>query len=146
MALPTPQVGLVISYEYLWRNEAAAGQLYGKKSRPCAILLVIQRKGQDEPVVAVVPITHSLPPDLEAAIEIPLAVKQFLQLDSERSWIILDDFNVFPWPGFDLSPVPGNAGRYDYGLLPPRLFQTVIEKFTELRKRRPIPPTLRDDV
>lgn len=73
------------------------------------------------PTVAVVPITHTPPADPERAIEIPQGVKRHLGLDTDRSWIVLDDFNVFRWPGFDLRPIRG-TGRYDYGFLPPRLF------------------------
>ena len=85
-------------------------------------------------MVTVAPITHSPPHDLSIAVEIPPAVKRHLQLDSERSWIILNDFNVFTWPGFDLAPVPGTKGKYEYGLLPPGLFRAIIGKFAELRR------------
>ncbi|MDZ7644939.1 MAG: hypothetical protein U5K76_12420 [Woeseiaceae bacterium] len=40
MAYPEPEVGLVISYSYLWSDEAAAGHVEGRKSRPCAIVMV----------------------------------------------------------------------------------------------------------
>jgi hypothetical protein len=35
------------------------------------------------------------------AIEIPLKVKQHLGLDTKPSWIVVDEFNEFVWPGFD---------------------------------------------
>lgn len=145
MPFPTPQTGLVISYEYLWRNEAAASQEHRRKSRPCAVVLVLQRAETNMPTVAVVPITHSPPRNPDVAVEIPAAVKQFLGLDGERSWIILDDFNVFTWPGFDLRPVPGGKERYDFGLLPPKFFQMIITKFNELRQQRRVAPTMRDE-
>jgi hypothetical protein len=85
--------------------------------------------------VAVVPITHSLPQDLNVAVQIPLRVKQHLGLDSERSWVILDEVNVFTWPGFDLRPIGRGEGRIDYGLLPPKLFDQLIQKFTQLREQ-----------
>jgi hypothetical protein len=50
--------------------------------------------------VAVAPITHSPPHDMSVAVEIPLRVKEHLGLDSERSWIMLNEVNVFRWPGF----------------------------------------------
>jgi hypothetical protein len=37
MAIPTPEVGLVISYGYLWHYEHQAGQEEGRKDRPCVI-------------------------------------------------------------------------------------------------------------
>ena len=36
--------------------------------------------------------------------------------------------NEFLWPGYDLRKVP-NADRYDYGFLPPRLFNQVLDAF-----------------
>ena len=132
MGLPEPVSGLVISYAYLWRHEREAGQEEGIKQRPCAIVVVV--KGQDgEKQVTVAPITHSPPRDPAVAIEIPPRVKQHLGLDSERSWIILDDFNEFTWPGFDLYPVPGKAGCYDYGFLPPVLLRKIVDTMLRLR-------------
>ena len=42
MEFPLPEVGLVISYSYLWSDEAEAGHVEGRKIRPCAIVLVVQ--------------------------------------------------------------------------------------------------------
>lgn len=123
MGLPTPEPGLVISYSYLWRREADRGQVEGLKYRPCAIVLVVDSPDDKFPVVSVVPITHSAPADPSVAIEIPKRVKHHLGLDSERSWIILNELNVFKWPGFDLRPVPGSPSRFDYGFIPPVLFE-----------------------
>ncbi|MEQ1530359.1 MAG: growth inhibitor PemK [Methylococcales bacterium] len=122
MTLPEPEAGLVISYSYLWSHEYKAGKIEGLKNRPCAIILVVKRDN-DCKTVTVAPITHTAPANPAVAIEIPLKVKNHLGLDAEQSWIILDDFNEFTWPGYDLRPVSGKAGAYDYGFLPPRLFK-----------------------
>jgi hypothetical protein len=111
---PEPELGLVITYSYLWSEEAAAGHAEGRKTRPCAI-------------------------------EIPTRVKRHLGLDGERSWVILDELNVFRWPGYDLRPIPDKGGRYDYGLLPPKFFETIVKRFSELRKERELAHTSRDD-
>jgi hypothetical protein len=145
MALPEPQGGLVISYSYLWRHESDAGQVEGVKSRPCAIVLAVRREGESGPIVTVAPITHSPPGDPTAAIEIPAKVKRHLGLDGERSWIILDDFNEFIWPGFDLRPVPNRTGRYDYGFLPPALYKVIVTRVLELRRENRIFKSLRDE-
>ena len=50
-----------------------------------------------------------------------------------RAWIILDDFNEFLWTGYDLRPVSGKTGVYDYGFLPPVFFKQVVNKIIELR-------------
>jgi hypothetical protein len=68
-----------------------------------------------------------------------------LGLDGERSWIILDDFNDFIWPGYDLRLVPGKSGRYDYGLLPPVLFDKIIAKILDLQRQGKVFSTPRDE-
>ena len=45
-----------------------------------------------------------------------------LGLDSGRHWLRLDELNRFAWPGYDLRPIPGEPGRYDYGMLPRGLY------------------------
>ena len=82
------------------------------------------------------PITHSPPHDPRVAIEIPTRVKRHLGLDSERSWVILDELNVFRWPGYDLRPIPDKDGRYDYGLLPPKFFESIVKKFAKRARAR----------
>lgn len=67
--------------------------------------------------MVVVLITHVPPTKSGAAIEIPARVKQHLGLDDERSWVVLDEFNVFTWPGFDLRPIIGGDGRVDFVFL-----------------------------
>lgn len=133
--LPEPQPGLVISYAYLWSEESGRGRLEGRKDRPCAVVLALDRQAHlvgDTRQVAVAPITHIEPANLRVAVEIPTRVKLHLGLDGERSWVILNEVNVFGWPGFDLRPIRRGEGRVDYGFLPPRFFQVLIEKFKEL--------------
>ncbi|WP_027162874.1 type II toxin-antitoxin system PemK/MazF family toxin [Mesorhizobium sp. WSM1293] len=127
MPLPDPQLGLVISYAYLWHHEHQAGQDEGRKDRPCVIVLAVER-GADGLIVTVVPVTHVPPADPSLAIELPPAVKRHLELDGERSWVMLHEGNRFAWPGYDLRPVPRSTDRYDYGLLPPRLFSSLVER------------------
>jgi hypothetical protein len=145
MGFPEPEVGLVISYSYLWSDEAKAGHVEGRKNRPCAIVLVVQQAEGNAPTVTVIPITHTPHPNPDAAVEIPAAVKRHLGLDDQPSWIVLDDFNVFTWPGYDLRPVPGQRNRYHYGLLPPKLFQDIVHKISELRRQGHGAHTSRDD-
>jgi hypothetical protein len=82
---------------------------------------------------------------MNVTVEIPLAVKRHLGLDDQPSWIVLNEFNVFTWPGFDLRPVPGHKDRYHYGFLPPNLFKSIIAKFTDLRRQGKTLQTSRDD-
>lgn len=145
MAIPEPEVGLVISYSYLWSDEAEAGHVEGRKDRPSAIVMVVKSSEGKAPVVAVVPITHTPHRNPDATVELPPAVKRHLGLDDERSWVVVDDLNVFTWPGFDLRAVPGERSRYHYGFLPPKLFETVIQKWSELRRHGQLAQTSRDD-
>ena len=72
-------------------------------------------------------------------------MKQHLGLDSERSWVILDEVNIFTWPGFDLRPIRRGESRIDYGILPPKFFDRLIEKFTELRQQDKVAAASRDE-
>jgi hypothetical protein len=127
--LPVPEPGLVVRYAYLWYSEYEQGREEGDKNRPCAIILTaVDEDG--ETVVTVLPVTHTDPIQGADAVELSLVVKQRLGLDDARSWVIVNEMNRFVWPGPDLRPVPANeAGRFDYGLLPPGLFRTIRERF-----------------
>ncbi len=84
-------------------------------------------------------------PDPDTAIEIPQRVAEHLGLDSDQSWVVLEDVNVFTWPGYDLRQIPRQPGKYDYGLLPPEFFETIITRFAELRRDGQLAETSRDD-
>jgi hypothetical protein len=134
MALPLPEPGLVISYAYLWHREQARKRTEGVKDRPCVIVLKVER--QDELVVVTVsPISHSPPGEGRAALEIPAAVKRHLGLDSQQSWVVLDEVNQFAWPGFDLRPIRGRNGHIDYGFLPPKLFARIVSGIREVWRK-----------
>lgn len=136
MPLPEPTNALVIRYSYLWYREWQQGQEEGIKDRPCAVVLCMQNEDQDK-IVTVLPITHT-PPSISGAeffIEIPVATKRRLNLDSERSWIVLTEANRFIWPGPDLRPsVSGDVSSVAYGLLPEAFFEQVRARFLALLK------------
>lgn len=123
MALPTPEPGLVICYAYLWHEQYRAGKEEGSKDRPSVVLLVVKHD-DDGTLVTVLPVTHAAPQDPKSAVELPVAVKQHLGLDDERSWIVVSEGNEFLWPGYDLRKIP-RTDRYEYGFLPPRFFDQV---------------------
>jgi hypothetical protein len=141
MPIPSPEPGLVICYAYLWHHEHQAGRAEGQKDRPSVIVLAVAREADDATIVTVLPITHSLPADPNSAIEIPPSVKRHLRLDDDRSWVVVDEGNEFLWPGYDLRKI-GRTDRYDYGFLPPRFFNHVLDAFAacyEAGKRRLTP-------
>jgi len=91
-------------------------------------VLAVERAADGATLVTVLPITHSAPAHAASAVEIPLPVKLHLGLDDTRSWIVVAEGNEFLWPGYDLSKLP-HGDRYDYGFLPPRFFNQVLEAF-----------------
>jgi hypothetical protein len=105
----------------------------GAKDRPCVVVLVVADR-DSERLVIVAPITHRPPVDPEVCIELPLAVKRHLRLDSQCSWTVCDEVNEFVWPGYDLRPIPGLGDRNDYGFLPPHLFAGIVRRIADLKR------------
>jgi hypothetical protein len=134
MALPQPTPGLVISYNFLWHREHSMRRSEGAKTRPCVVILAVTYEG-GEITVTVAPITHRKPSDATTALKLPPRVKQHLKLDSDQSWIVLDELNRFGWPGFDLRPIPRSKDQFDYGHLPPKLFQRVVDGIRQVWQR-----------
>jgi len=126
--IPNPEPGLVIAYSYLWHHEHRAGREEGQRDRPSVIVLAVEREADGAIIVTVLPITHSPQTDPASAVEIPLPVKRHLGLDDDRSWIVVAEGNEFLWPGYDLRR-RAHSDRYDYGFLPPRFFNQVLDAF-----------------
>ncbi len=132
MSLPKPEPGLVIRYSYLWLREHRAGREDGSKDRPCAIILAFHTD-EDGKQVLVVPVTHSPPENPMATLELPPAVKRHLGLDTERSWVVLSESNLFIWPGPDLRRITDHDdSSVAYGFLPPKFFTELRRRFVEL--------------
>ncbi len=130
MALPEPVSGLVIRYSYLWYREHLEGRDEGQKDRPCAIVATIRVDENGDTRALVLPITHTRPDDPSLAIELPAKVKNRLQLDEARSWVVLSEWNEFVWPGFDLRRrLSAPEASVAYGILPPSLFATIRDRF-----------------
>lgn len=128
MDIPIPKPAQIIRYAYLWADEHDAGREEGLKDRPVALVLTMQA-GSNLLRVAVVPITHTPPTADTDAIEIPANIKHHLHLDDQRSWIVLNEMNVFVWPGPDLRPIntPGTDTPL-FGYLPAGFFRTVRDR------------------
>lgn len=134
MALPDPKPGLVIRYDYVWAHEALVGRDQGKE-RPACLVAASDASALPRFVV-ILPITHTPPDQDTIGIEIPAKVKQLIGLDDAPSWIIVSEYNVDAWPNGGLAPIPGRAGVFGYGFIPPGLFAEVKAKFLELAGQR----------
>jgi hypothetical protein len=82
MPLPLPEPGLVIHYEFLWSYEHIRGEEWGRKRRPCVVLLVTSESGATQ--VTVAPITHTEPKNREEGLQIPPKVIRDLGLDDSH--------------------------------------------------------------
>ncbi|MDX1711705.1 MAG: type II toxin-antitoxin system PemK/MazF family toxin [Rhodovibrionaceae bacterium] len=120
MALPDPEPGLVVCYEYLWHRQQTLGATEAEKARPAVIVLISAETQQ----VMVAAITTQ--EDDRDSIGIPPRVAAHLGLDNTRpSRVVVDEVNYFHWPN-DLAQVPNAPrSRFHYGFLPPRLFETI---------------------
>lgn len=145
MSFPVPKPGLVIRYSFLWSDDHAKGATEGVKDRPCAIVVASRRDPDGDIETVVAPITHQPPEDPAASIEIPAVICKSLGLDSGRHWLRLDELNGFAWPGYDLRSIPGQPTRYDYGMLPPGLFQQLRDGILARQKARRARVISRDD-
>lgn len=138
MTWPLPQTGLVVAYSYLWHREANTGHEEGRKDRPCAVIMAV-KSVQGDTTVYVLPITHSAPLKADEGLEIPAPTKARLGLDEARSWVVLNEANVFVWPGPDLRLVQGQSPSGPaYGILPPGFFRVLRERFLTLANARRI--------
>lgn len=133
MASEAPKVGQIIDHHFLWVDEQAAGQIEGRKSRPCLIVAVEPQEG-GEHRVTVLPITSQVPRPGAGAVAIPDNVKPRIGLDRSRpAWIILEEANIFTWPGFDLVPQPD--GSFVRGVITRGLFERVRAALLAPRQR-----------
>lgn len=126
MAVPSPEPGLVVHFNYLWSREFDRGRTEARYPRPCAVVVSYRRAADNTVIVMLAPITHAPPMPGDRAVELPQAVKAQLGLDDQRSWIMVDEVNESPWPGFDLQT--DSRGRYACGMVPPRLFRRVRDE------------------
>jgi hypothetical protein len=130
VALPKPVAGLIIRYSYLWYREHLEGRDEGQKDHPWAIVAALRLGENGDTGVLVLPITHTPPAHPALAVEIPFKVKNRLQLDDARSWVVLSEWNEFVWPGPDLRRLPGATdASVAYGMLPPGLFEVIRDRF-----------------
>lgn len=140
-----PKPGLVIRYDFLWKEDDRAGVTSGK-DRPCAVVLILDEREDGARRVLLCAITHSPPVAGETAVELPVAVCRHLGFDDERSWIKTEQVNLLIWPKdripYGVQPVARD--RWFYGMLPQAIGRQVFEQVREKARQRRLRSVDRD--
>lgn len=125
-----PAPGLVIKYDFLWKEDKDAGHEDGLKDRPCAIILTSREREDGSREIVLCPITHSPPSEAEGGVKIPHAVSRHLGLDDDQSWIKTHQVNTLRWEKGRLphGVTPVAPGEWAYGNLPQSLARQAFEQ------------------
>lgn len=94
MKRPEPEIGQIVRFDYLWRDEARRGRIEGGKDRPCAVILAMTRDSDGATLVYLAPITHSPPQPGHSAVEIPHQARELTGLDDARAWLVTSEVNM----------------------------------------------------
>ncbi len=141
-----PKPGLVVRYDFLWKEERQAG-LDSGKDRPCAIVMASAAKPDGSRDVLLCAVTHAPPQKNETAVRIPPAVAKNLGLDSEQSWIKTDQVNRLTW---EKDRIPygiskARAGEWSFGMIPQGLGRQVFQQLQDKARSRTLQTVERDD-
>jgi hypothetical protein len=140
-----PKVGLVVRYDFLWKEEQGAGLDTGK-DRPCAIVLASAEKADGSKDVLLCAITHTPPARNETAVKMPPAVARYLGLDEGQSWIKTDQVNKLVW---EKGRIPygisqAKKGEWTFGMVPQGLGREVFEQVRDKARQRTLRTVDRD--
>ncbi len=123
-----PKAGLVIRYDFLWRESQASGTEHGSKDRPSAVVMVTHANEDGSRRVVVCPITHAPPTTGQSAVEIPAKLARHLNLDDQKMWIKTDTVNLLTWETgkipFGVTPASNLA--WAFGQLPKQIGDKVF--------------------
>jgi len=84
VTVPQPVPGLIVSFSFLWAEEAERGLQEGQKDRPCVVLAAYD--SEHGKGASLVPVTHTAPHDPTHAIAVPAALKAMPGLDDAPAW------------------------------------------------------------
>ncbi|MEO1146800.1 MAG: hypothetical protein AAFY26_14530 [Cyanobacteria bacterium J06638_22] len=145
MAL-TPKAGLVVRYDFLWKDEALRGQEHGRKDRPCAIILATSENEDGSREVILCAISHTPPSADQHAVEVPAKVAAHLGFDGETCWIKTHEVNTLTWESgripFGISEA--HKGHWSFGMLPQQLTKRAFEQLRFYAQRRVLTNVKRD--
>ena len=141
-----PKPGLVIRYDFLWKEEADKGYTDGRKDRPCTIIVATKLRDDGSRDVIVCPITHSPPMSGETAVAIPMNMARHLNLDDEQCWIKTHQVNTIIWEKDRLpyGVVPAFKGQWFFGQLHKKLGAQAFEQVKENFNARALKNVRRD--
>lgn len=142
-----PKAGLVIRYDYLWKQEKDAGQEHGVKDRPCAIVLTYAELENGSKEVVLCAITHTPPNKGESAVQIPPAVAKQLGLDHAQSWIKTSEVNMFNWEKGRIPHgiTPAQKDEWTFGMIPQGLGKQAFDQVQEKIRDRTLQKVRRDE-
>jgi len=141
LPLPAPEVGLIVSYEYLWKRQEKAQAV--EKARPCCVILIYLQSEQDDADperseitrAVYLPISHAQPDEDQKGFELSPHAKKVSGLDTDRQWVVVSECNLDSWP-VDVRQIPGKPGQFHYGYLPPNDFDKIKQEFLEYRQSK----------
>lgn len=141
-----PETGLVINYDFVWKDEAAKGRTEGK-DRPCMIVQLRKAKDDDRQFAYILPITHTPPDPKEGGVEIPHQVARKLGLDDERMWIKTHEINRVEWPDnrYPFGVTPNRKGDMSYGVMRHDIGAQAFQQVAEQARNRTLAQVNRDD-
>lgn len=124
-----PRPGLVVRYDFLWKDEGQAGVESGK-DRPCAIVLVAAARPDGSRDVLLCAVTHAPPLPAETAVPLPPAVARHLGLDDQPCWVKTDQVNRLIWEQrrIPYGILPVRKGQWAYGMVPQALGREIFEQ------------------
>lgn len=141
-----PKPGLIVFYDFLWKEERNAGRDSGVKDRPCAIVLTLNERPDGSKDVLLCAITHSPPGKGETAVPIPAKVARHLGFDDEQSWVKTDQVNRLHWQKgrVPCGIRPIRKGQWTYGMIPQKLGQRILKQLREKARAQSLSSTRRD--
>lgn len=129
----------MIRYDFLWKSDRDAGEMDGRKDRPCAVITMSKENPDGSRTVAVAPITHSpiRTEKGETGVKIPVQLARHLGLDDDQSFVKTHEFNTFRW---DRGRIPFGVSRakkdsFVFGKLHDSITRAAYDQAIENRSR-----------
>ncbi len=133
MPLPGLTLGLVVRYEYVWSRNANTAD----KDHPACVVGTYFNAAKQADIVVYLPISHTPPGEGDIGIELSDHAKRVAGLDARRQWVLVSECNIDDWP-FAIRQIPGRAGVFSYGYLPPKTFDKVRDQFVALYRAKQV--------